>query len=89
METRPGKERIGGSAVHVGDCYVWASISYLDSSTDYRECLPHRRRRAIPSDDELVILDKRNHWLWARPDGITILLFLTSVFLLVLLRLFD
>jgi len=89
METRPGKEQIGGSAVHVGDCYVWAAISYLDSSTDYREYLPHRLQRAVPSDDELVMLDERSHWLWARPGGIAILALLTSLFLLILLRVCD
>jgi len=89
MEARPGKERIGGSAVHVGDCYVWASISYLDSSTDYRECLPPRRQRVVPSDDELGMLDERSRWLWARAGGITILALLTSIFLLAFLRVCD
>jgi len=28
---------IGGEAVHVGDCFIWAQIHYLDSPTDYRE----------------------------------------------------
>jgi len=29
--------------MHVGDCYVWSEIYYLDSPTDYRECLPPHR----------------------------------------------
>jgi len=34
---------VGGHAVHIGDCYVWAEIEYLDSASDYRECLAARR----------------------------------------------
>jgi hypothetical protein len=89
MERRPGKQQIGGSTVHVGDCYVWAAISYLDSPTDYRECLPYRRWRAGPSGDELVMLDERGRWRWARPGAVTIFAFLTSIFLLFLLRVCD
>jgi hypothetical protein len=25
---------IGGNGSHVGDCYIWVEISYLDSATD-------------------------------------------------------
>jgi hypothetical protein len=89
METRPGKDEIGGSAVHVGDCYIWAAISYLDSPTDYRECLPYRRRRTLLSDNELVMLDEKADSLWAKSAAVTISAFLTSMFLLFLLRLFD
>lgn len=89
MEARPGKQQIGGSAVHVGDFYVWAAISYLDSPTDYREYLPHRRWRAAASDDELVMLDQRGHWRWAKPGVVTLFAFLTSMFLLFLLRVCD
>ena len=32
-----------GTSCHIGDCYVWAEIFYLDSPTDYREYLPERR----------------------------------------------
>ena len=34
---------VGGSCVHVKDCRIWAEINYLDSPTDYRECLPVSR----------------------------------------------
>ncbi|HEY7352781.1 MAG TPA: hypothetical protein VH596_08440 [Terriglobales bacterium] len=50
-DIRPG-------VAYVGDCYIWASIFYLDSSTDYRECLP----RAVlhnPANDTLVMLGDR------------------------------
>jgi len=89
MEEQPGKPQIGGSSVHVGDCYVWAAISYLDSPTDYREYLPHRRWRAAPLMGELVMLDERGRWLWARRSALTIFAFLTSMFLLFLLRVCD
>lgn len=89
METQPGKQQIGGSAVHVGDCYIWAAISYLDSSTDYRECLPHRRRRPAPSDDELVMLDEKDHLPWVRLSAVAIFAFLTSIFVLFFMRAID
>jgi hypothetical protein len=37
------KQHAGGVPLHVGDCRVWAEINYLDSPTDYRECLPAAR----------------------------------------------
>src|ERR1700704_6242446 len=30
-------QRIGGGNVHISDCYVWAEIYYLNSTSDYRE----------------------------------------------------
>jgi hypothetical protein len=36
-------KKLGGYSVHVGDCYIWSAIYYLDSPTDYRECLPPHR----------------------------------------------
>ena len=33
-------QRIGGENVHISDCYVWAEIYYLNSTSDYREYLP-------------------------------------------------
>ena len=35
-------ERVGGQAIHVGNCEIWAGIFYLDSPTDYREFLAER-----------------------------------------------
>jgi hypothetical protein len=37
------RKQIGGEATHVRDCYVWTEIHYLDSPSDYRECLPQDR----------------------------------------------
>jgi hypothetical protein len=49
----------GGVPFHVGDCYIWAAISYLDSLTDYRECLArhsaHHLRSLACAD--LIMLD--------------------------------
>ncbi len=48
-----------GREFHVGDCYVWSEIYYLDSTTDYRECLspPVVRARETTRDD-FVRLDR-------------------------------
>lgn len=48
----------GGATSHVGDCYIWAEIYYLDSTTDYRECLAPRIREAAPDVGDLVMLDE-------------------------------
>ena len=47
---------IGGNGSHVGDCYVWAEINYLDSATDYREFLPCNAPSPMPPIGELVML---------------------------------
>jgi hypothetical protein len=52
----------GGKAFHVGDCYVWSAIYYLDSPTDYRESLP--RHGVTPRNvlrDDLITLDSLNN----------------------------
>lgn len=57
-------DHIGGQAVYVGDCQVWASIFYLDSPTDYREYLPlNGDVLLINSGEELVMLDDL-HFQW-------------------------
>jgi len=47
-------KKIGGTSCHIGDCYVWAEIHYLDSPTDYREYLSASNPG---SAHELVMLD--------------------------------
>jgi hypothetical protein len=54
---REPTHEVGGTTVHVGDCYVWAAIFYLDSPTDYRECLPYGRPSAAEPSRELLMLD--------------------------------
>jgi hypothetical protein len=47
-----------GSSFHISDCYIWAEIFYLDSSSDYREYLPQNSRRSLAgSDSDLIMLD--------------------------------
>jgi len=71
IERSPANDR----SFRVGDCYIWAEIQYLDSSTDYRECLPGAPPSVTLANDELVMLDSSSV-SWTR----TITLF--SVFLL-------
>jgi hypothetical protein len=47
-----------GTTTHVGDCYIWAEIYYLDSTTDYSECLAPRIRKIGPDVGDLVMLDE-------------------------------
>lgn len=51
--------QIGGWTNHVADCYVWAEIYYLDSSSDYREYLPSSSEKMAPLEGELIMLDDR------------------------------
>ena len=54
------EEHIGGTAAHVGDCFLWAEIYYLDSRTDYREYLPIHHLQAVRINSPLVMLEKVN-----------------------------
>ena len=52
-----GKD-VAGSSFHIGDCYIWAEIFYLDSSTDYREYLPQSTWRPLAvKGGDLIMLD--------------------------------
>jgi hypothetical protein len=58
--------RIGGEGVQIGDCYVWAEIYYLDSTSDYREYLPQNGAngpRSVSLDD-LVLLEPSERSPW-------------------------
>jgi hypothetical protein len=51
-------QRMGGESVHISDCYVWAEIYYLNSTTDYREYLPQNGAdgpRTAPLDDWVLL----------------------------------
>ena len=56
-------KKLGGYSVHVGDCYIWSEIYYLDSPTDYRECLPPHRicPRNIPSGGFSILEPSENN----------------------------
>ena len=56
-------KQIGGTSGHVSDCYVWAEIYYLDSSTNYREYLSSPNGRTMLPGSELVMSDdERSKW---------------------------
>ena len=59
MAKPANRKQIGGEAIHVGDCQGWVEIYYLDSQTDYREYLPHKR---VPfrSDEFLLLCPSRS-----------------------------
>lgn len=46
-----------GKEFHVRDCYVWFEIHYLDSATDYRECLPQNEIHAPIHNHDRILLD--------------------------------
>jgi hypothetical protein len=53
---------IGGHPMRVTDCYIWSEIYYLDSPTDYRECLPHRIRPCnVPGSGFSILESSENY----------------------------
>ncbi len=54
---------IGGEAVHVGDCFIWAQIHYLDSPTDYREYIVSVAPTRGAADD-FITLDDSEGFPW-------------------------
>ncbi len=59
MCEKTDRKEFGGEAIHVGDCYVWAEIYYLDSPTDYREYISSQvSQRSTEIGTEFVTLDK-------------------------------
>jgi len=82
MDKRPHNEEIGGTTVHVGDCYVWAQIRYLDSPTHYRECLPDRKLHFVSSRIKLVTLDTNQHSTFATICYAAAIALLSCMFLL-------
>ncbi len=60
MENHSEENRAGGTSVTIGDCRIWAEISYLDSPTDYREFLPcPQSNQRSKKKSDLVLLDDR------------------------------
>jgi len=58
MGTLTDHHRIGGESVHISDCYVWAEIYYLNSTTDYREYVPRNGadgRRSMSLDNRVPL----------------------------------
>jgi hypothetical protein len=79
----PGKE-IGGDDFHVGDCHVWSAIYYLDSPTDYRECLPQPGVCPHTIGDDLVMLDSSRN-LTSPQTGLSLLSVLVTLVVLIVL----
>ncbi len=55
---------IGGEAVHVGDCFIWAQIHYLDSPTDYREYIVSVSPPNQAAGDGFITLDDSEEFPW-------------------------
>jgi hypothetical protein len=57
------EKQIGGESIHVRDCYVWAEIYYLDSATNYRECLAEYSARPPQlAQADFVLTDNSGNW---------------------------
>ena len=86
MDTHPREEQIGGVSVRVADPYIWAAIHYLDSPTDYRECVPYSRRRAEAPEGKLVMLDESHPSRWTGSLAVMIIGTATCAVMSLLMR---
>jgi hypothetical protein len=50
------RKHLPETSFHIRDCHVWAEIYYLDSPTDYRECLPEKKSTLQARGNDLVTL---------------------------------
>jgi hypothetical protein len=70
------------------DCRIWAEIDYLDSPTDYRECLPGAQTPPLAADDsDPVLLDarfphSRKPTARSRPFGLGLIFTLINILIL-------
>jgi hypothetical protein len=62
------------------DASVWRTIRYLDSTTDYREYLPGKRR------SDFVVLDDSSGFDWLLLRDLTLIALLVSIILLLTLH---
>ena len=89
MESGITHNRTGGESFHIKDCYVWWTIHYLDSNTDYREHLPCCDNSASSGiAHDLVMLDSSGSplcsYLWSiLKTVLAIALTLTIVYMVV------
>ena len=77
MDERSRDRKIGGTAVHVTDSYIWATICYLDSPTDYREFLHRDTRKIAVLGEPLQMTDEHRHPRWQTAVDIVIVALLT------------
>jgi len=83
MSNRTEPNKTGGLPPHLSDCYVWIEILYLDSPTNYRECLPGRGTNATSLVDALRLLDddishpaRKGTYLWPLVAAVILLMLL-------------
>ena len=69
-----------------GDPSVWSAIRYLDSPTDYRECLPVTDRDSSVPERKLLLLDDLPQFVRVRLWTVTIIAIVVCVILLASLR---
>ena len=69
------RTEIRGEAIHVGDCYVWAEIYYLDSPTDYREYISnHVSQPSTATGEEFITLDNAGQFSWGAVSKLLVVL---------------
>jgi len=66
---------------HLTSASIDCDIAYLDSSTDYRECLQEVNPKA--GNGELLILDDEDHFPWV--ILMTVMLLLSTVIVIIFL----
>lgn len=57
----PNSDGIGGVAYTIADAYLWATIYYLDSATNYRECIAENIAKKTPQNEAAESPFKRRH----------------------------
>lgn len=83
MSNRTEPNKTGRLPSNLSDCYVWVEILYLDSPTNYRECLPGRGSNGTSLADALRLLDddnshpaKKGAYLWPLAAAVILLILL-------------
>lgn len=80
--TQPASEELDGET----NAFVWSVVQYLDSPTDYRECLPGADRLSSLQPSELVLLDDRPQVVRSWLRCIALVATMVCVILLIALR---
>ena len=63
-----------------------SAIRYLDSPTDYRECLPGQRDPGSFAESNFVVLDERTGFDWRGLRDLALIALMVSMILLQALR---
>jgi hypothetical protein len=67
---------------------VWAEIQYLDSETDYRECLPVPYS-STTNPSELIMTDDASNSIWNTMVAVVLVLSVAFAFVVLLIRIFS